>query len=73
MVYIFGKIPKGFLPNEDRGIIFIPSEAAEGISFEDMSKHQKAIADIILKEPEVESLMNSFGSIAARAAENSMA
>ena len=63
VVFLTIKIPKGFFPNEDRGIFFLPSEAAEGISFDDMMKHQKAIADVILKDPDVESLMNSFGSI----------
>ena len=63
VVFLTIKIPKGFFPSEDRGILFLPSEAAEGISFDDMMKHQEAIADVILKDPDVESLMNSFGSI----------
>jgi HAE1 family hydrophobic/amphiphilic exporter-1 len=39
--FLFTKIPMGFLPSEDTGQIFAFTEAAQGISFEDMVKHQK--------------------------------
>jgi HAE1 family hydrophobic/amphiphilic exporter-1 len=59
--YLFVYMPKGFLPNEDTGLLFTFTEAAQGISFESMKEHQIAMADIILKDPNVESLMSSVG------------
>ena len=47
--YFFMKIPKGFLPSEDTGSIFIFTEAAEGISFEAMVQHQRQLADIVVR------------------------
>jgi HAE1 family hydrophobic/amphiphilic exporter-1 len=59
--YLFVHIPKGFLPNEDTGLLFTFTEAAQGISFESMKEHQIAMADIIGKDPNVESFMSSVG------------
>jgi len=61
-VYLFRAIPKGFLPTEDTGQIFAMTEAAEGISFEDMVAHQRALAAIASRDPNVESFMSSCGS-----------
>ena len=35
-------MPKGFLPSEDTGQVFAFTEAAQGISFESMARHQQA-------------------------------
>ena len=51
--YLFIRIPKGFIPNEDQSAIFAITEAAQGISFEAMSKYQQAIADIVRQDPSV--------------------
>ncbi|MBM4295990.1 MAG: efflux RND transporter permease subunit, partial [Deltaproteobacteria bacterium] len=56
-VYLFGYISKGFLPNEDTGTIFIFTEAAQGISFDSMVRHQKALAEIVSQEPTVDNFM----------------
>ena len=61
MGWCFVKIPKGFLPSEDRGIVFMPTEAAEGISFSDMVEHQKAVRDVALADPDVESALSAAG------------
>ena len=41
-------VPKGFLPSEDMGQIFGMTEAAQGISFENMVKHQRGPWQILL-------------------------
>ena len=46
-VYLFNVVPKGFLPSEDQGQIQIQTEAAQGISFDDMVRHQQAAAAIV--------------------------
>jgi HAE1 family hydrophobic/amphiphilic exporter-1 len=69
-VYLFGRIPKGFIPNEDISMMFGFTEAAQGISFEAMKKHQLALASILRAEPEVDSFMSAIGSGGANASAN---
>ena len=59
--YLFTLIPKGFLPSEDTGQIMVTTEAAQGISFDDMVRQQQALADIVSKDPNVEAFMSSIG------------
>ncbi len=61
-VYLFIIIPKGFLPYEDRNMVFSFTEASQGISFDSMVRHQQALAEIVRKEPEVVSFMSSVGA-----------
>ncbi len=59
--YLFATIPKGFLPSEDTGQIFAFTEAAEGISFQAMAEHQMKLAEIVSRDPNVDSFMSSIG------------
>ena len=59
---LFTGMPKGFLPSEDTSALFIPTEAAQGISFDAMKQHQLALADIVLKDPDVDGFMSSIGA-----------
>jgi HAE1 family hydrophobic/amphiphilic exporter-1 len=61
-VDMFRRIPKGFLPSEDTGSVFVFTEAAEGISFESMAAHQKQLLDIVMQQPYVQNAMGSIGS-----------
>jgi len=60
--YLFYVIPKGFLPSEDQGNIFVFTEAAQGISFDSMVSHQKALAAIVAQDPNVSSFFSSVGA-----------
>jgi HAE1 family hydrophobic/amphiphilic exporter-1 len=60
-VYLFVIIPKGFFPQQDTGLITGISEAAQGISFADMTQHQEALGEIVLKDPAVEHVAMSIG------------
>jgi HAE1 family hydrophobic/amphiphilic exporter-1 len=60
--YLFVSMPKGFIPNEDVGMIFGFTQAADDISFESMMEHQKAVAEIIRQSPYVETFMSSIGA-----------
>jgi hydrophobic/amphiphilic exporter-1 (mainly G- bacteria), HAE1 family len=51
--YLFTVVPKGFLPSEDQGRFMVNTEAAQGISYDDMARHQKQVADVISKDPSV--------------------
>src|SRR5574341_1205077 len=60
-VYLFVRIPKGFLPSEDNDQIFVVTEAAQGTSFYDMFRYQQAVAEIARQDPNVEQFMSSCG------------
>ncbi|MBZ5587272.1 MAG: multidrug efflux RND transporter permease subunit [Acidobacteriia bacterium] len=60
-VGLFVIVPKGFIPSEDTGQIFGFTEAAEGVSFDEMVRHQKAIAEVVKADPNAESFMSSAG------------
>ena len=69
-VYLFIVIPKGFLPSEDNGRLFAFTEAAQDISFEEMAKHQRAVAAILRQHPDVVSFSSSIGADGRNATPN---
>jgi HAE1 family hydrophobic/amphiphilic exporter-1 len=70
-IYLFGAIPKGFLPSEDTGQIFAFTEAQQGISFDSMVKHQQELAEIVSNDPNVDSFMSAIGASGMSVASNS--
>jgi HAE1 family hydrophobic/amphiphilic exporter-1 len=60
--WLFKIVPKGFIPSEDRAQIFALTEAAEDISWDSMQRHQQALAEIVSRDPNVESFMSSAGA-----------
>ena len=60
--WLFKIVPKGFIPSEDRSQIFALTEAAEDISWDSMQRHQQALAEIVARDPNVESFMSSAGA-----------
>jgi hydrophobe/amphiphile efflux-1 (HAE1) family protein len=51
--YLYVVMPKGFFPQEDTGYVQGISEAAQDISYDAMTRHQKIVADIIGRDPGV--------------------
>ncbi len=60
-VFLFGVLPKGFIPSEDTGQIFAFTEAAQGVSYDKMAELQQEAAAIVLQNPYVEGFMSSIG------------
>src|SRR5437660_1341988 len=58
-VYLFWVMPEGFLPDEDQGQIFIFTEGPQGISFDNMVRHQTALNQIVMQQPWVDSYMST--------------
>ena len=58
-IWGFTVVPKGFFPTEDTGAIFIGTEAAPDIGYEQMVEKQAAVARIVLADPAV-ARVNSF-------------
>ncbi|HBG04209.1 MAG: acriflavine resistance protein B [Geobacteraceae bacterium GWC2_58_44] len=70
-VFMFWKMPTGLLPSEDLGSFFCITEAAQGVSFEEMVAHQKEIAEIIAADPNIKGFMSSVGASGSRVGSNS--
>ncbi len=60
-VYLFNQVPKGFLPSEDLGRFSINTEAVQGISYDEMVRHQMEIGDIVSRDPNVLAISNNVG------------
>ncbi|MBI2514396.1 MAG: efflux RND transporter permease subunit [Opitutae bacterium] len=54
-------LPTGFIPTDDTGQIFAFTEAAQDVSFAEMTRHQQAAAAIIAKNPNVTMFMSAIG------------
>ncbi len=70
-VWLFRQMPWGLFPPDDIGGIIGMTEGAQGISFEDMKRHQQKLAEIVLQEPNVEAFMSAAGSSGIRVGSNS--
>ena len=61
-VFLYIIIPKGFFPAQDIGVIQGISQAPETISFTAMAERQRELAEVILRDPAVESLSSFIGA-----------
>jgi HAE1 family hydrophobic/amphiphilic exporter-1 len=59
---IFQAMPKGFIPNEDTGQLVARTLGAQDVSFEAMARNQRALGDIIGKNPNIAAYMTVAGS-----------
>jgi hydrophobic/amphiphilic exporter-1 (mainly G- bacteria), HAE1 family len=60
--YLFVRIPKGFIPDSDNDQIMVQTEAEQGISFDEMSRNQQMVADIVRRDPAVNSFYSAISS-----------
>ncbi|MGB8278540.1 MAG: MdtB/MuxB family multidrug efflux RND transporter permease subunit [Methylovirgula sp.] len=60
-VLLYIAIPKGFFPVQDTGMIQGITQAAESISFDAMAAKQRAVANVLLDDPDVQSLSSFIG------------
>ncbi len=68
---LFVVIPKGFLSSDDTGQFIGYTEGLPGVSFAEMARHQKEVADLIRKEPAVRGVSSTVGASDASPAGNS--
>ena len=59
--WLYGAVPKGFLVEEDTGLLSGHTIASTSVSFEEMRRLQGKIVDIILRDPAVETVSSSVG------------
>ncbi|HZS53121.1 MAG TPA: multidrug efflux RND transporter permease subunit [Bryobacteraceae bacterium] len=60
-VLLYVVIPKGFFPVQDTGEIQGVSEADQSTSFQQMSRLQQRLGEVILRDPAVESISSFIG------------
>jgi multidrug efflux pump len=70
-VLLYVDIPKSFFPVQDTGLIEGISEAAQNVSYSDMARRQQELAEVVLKDPAVESLSSFIGIDGTNATINS--
>ncbi len=68
--YLFVKVPKGFIPDQDNDSMSVITEAAQGTSYYLMAKYQQQVSEMIANDPDIESFMSSTGGGAFGAASN---
>ncbi|MGO9173177.1 MAG: efflux RND transporter permease subunit [Rhodomicrobium sp.] len=61
-IHLFIIIPKGFFPVQDTGILFAVTDAPQDIAYPEMYRQQQALADIVAKDPDVETVGSFMGS-----------
>ncbi len=57
-VFLFIYMPKGFMPQEDMNLLRGRTEAAQGVSFEEMKKQQFLTAEIVRQDPDIEAVVS---------------
>ena len=59
---LFVVVPKDFLPSGDTGQLIVFTEGAQDTSFAAMVRHQRQVAKILAKDPNVAAFMSSVGA-----------
>ncbi len=62
-VYLYGRVPKGFIPDGDSDQISLNLIAAEGTSYYQMNAYQDFVADIVRRNPNIESVISNPGGL----------
>jgi multidrug efflux pump len=61
-VHLYAALPKGYLPEDDTGLILASTEANADISFAMMRKLQAQALDVLLADPAVDNIGSSIGA-----------
>ena len=61
-VFLYIDIPKGFFPSQDTGVVFGVSEGAQDVSFQEMSRIQTKLDEIVAADPDVAAYGATVGS-----------
>lgn len=69
-VWLYAVAPKGFLPQQDTGLIMATLEGGPDASFAEMDRLQAAATDAIRKNPAVEGVVSIIGVSAVNATPN---
>jgi HAE1 family hydrophobic/amphiphilic exporter-1 len=59
--FLFVKVPKGFLPSDDTGQLFVFTEADQDVGFDEMARKQQQAAEIIHNDKNIQGVMSFIG------------
>ncbi len=60
-MWLFERVPKGFIPDVDSDQIYVNTEMAQGTSYLAMRNYQEKINQILTTDPDIDSFMSSVG------------
>ena len=52
--WLFVKVPKGFIPEQDTDQMYVNMEAAQGTSYYQMVRLERTVAEILRRDPNVD-------------------
>ena len=61
-VWMYGRVPKGFFPQQDTGMLSGVVEGAQDISFEAMARIQEKATLLVMEDPAVDAVSSFLGS-----------
>jgi multidrug efflux pump subunit AcrB len=67
---LFLAIPKGFFPQQDTGVVFGTSDAAQDISFAEMSRRTLALGQVLSADPAIAHWTGSIGASSGQTLNN---
>jgi multidrug efflux pump len=59
--WLYGAVPKGFLSEQDTGLLRGTTIAAPGVSFDTMQQLQRRAVDVVLADPAVDTVSSNIG------------
>src|SRR5262249_24761251 len=59
--WLFGRIPKGLIPETDTDQMYVNLDGPQGISYYQMAKYTQQVADILRQDPNIEAFNASIG------------
>ncbi|HEY4173261.1 MAG TPA: efflux RND transporter permease subunit, partial [Rhodopila sp.] len=60
-VRMYGLVPKGFMPQQDTGIIMGATQADPNVSFQTMEDRQRQAVDVLLADPAIDTVASNVG------------
>jgi hydrophobe/amphiphile efflux-1 (HAE1) family protein len=61
--YLYVKVPKGFIPDQDIDQMYVQTEAAQGTSFQEMAGLQQKVCDVFRNDPNIETFNSSVAGM----------
>jgi hydrophobe/amphiphile efflux-1 (HAE1) family protein len=69
-VWLYVIVPKGFIPQQDTGFIVAVSEAAQDVSYKAMTERQRALVEILTRDPAIDGVISAVGAGAINSSVN---
>jgi HAE1 family hydrophobic/amphiphilic exporter-1 len=60
--YLFVAAPKGFIPAEDRNLIMVSTQTAQGLSWESLKEHMMQLSAIVQQNPNVDRFLTNVSN-----------